>query len=420
MPVRIPCYLAVCALAITLASPILHASSSEGWSGELRLRSDDSRPGRLTLAPEPASSRIELELRGQWQLDKTGLRTRLQWQALTMPGGIHQSGVRVDELSLAGDHGAWQTSVGRQVVSWDVGHAFRPNDLVQQEVRRSLLLPPLRGRPLMQIEHFGAESSTALVWVNPQNLNSSSDTTLGPEESALAARWYGRMAGGAADVHTFARWGRRTRMSLGAATSWVASDALSVHASLRMLQRRDGWVDAAGSSHAIFKSNPWRLDTLGSSAQALVGASWTGQSQQSVLLEWWRDGTALSDGQWASWRQRKQALTAMVSEPGLTTAALAGNQAWQASPLAGIAGIPSLRRDNLFLRLGWQPGAWTAALDVWYTPADKGRALTASVQWQGDRLRLQGALRQFSGPADSVLRQLPSRLSAAVMASWSF
>ena len=71
---------------------------------------------------------------------------------------------------------------------------------------------------------------------------------------------------------------------------------------------------------------------------------------------------------------------------------------------------------------GW-PGSlksWTAALDAWVTPADGGQVWTASLQWQGDRLRLQAALRQLGGPADSVLAQLPVRRSGALLATWSF
>ena len=75
----------------------------------------------------------------------------------------------MQELALSAESGDWQTSVGRKLVSWDVAHAFRPNDLVQQESRRELLGATPAGRPLWQLEHFGAESSLALVWVNPQH-----------------------------------------------------------------------------------------------------------------------------------------------------------------------------------------------------------------------------------------------------------
>lgn len=428
-------------LALLLAPPLLRAADTadtadttdategadgagtqswHGWNGQWRLRGDDRQPGSAPVPPEPDSLALELELRGQWRRGALGLNTRLQWQGLRPRGGASHGSARVDELAFTGDHGAWQSTAGRKVVGWDVGQAFRPNDLVQQEARLTLLPAPLQGRPLLQLEHFGAESSTALVWVNPQHLNRSADATRGPDESALAARWYGRMADGAADVYAFARLGRHTGASLGLGTTWVASEALALYGSARLMQRHDGWQDAAGSSGALLASNPWQLQTLGRATQALAGASWTGESQQSLLVEAWWDGTAPSNAQWDAWNQRNTALASLAGQPGVPPAALAGNQAWQATPLAGVAGLPALRRENLFVRASWQPGAWTAALDLWFTPADRGRSVTTSLQWQGDRVSLQAALRWMGGPPDAVLAQLPVRRSAAVMASWAF
>lgn len=415
----------VAALALAMALMPLgatqaHAADGSDWHGQWRLRGDAREAGASSLAPPPDSAALELELSGDWRHGALGLSGRVQWQGLHLRGGAHQSQARVDELALTGDHGDWQSTVGRKVVSWDVGQAFRPNDLVQQEARRSLLAAPLQGRALLQLEHFGADASTALVWVNPQHLDDPAEAARGPEESALAARWYGRVADGAADAHLFARIGRHTGTSLGGAMAWVASDALSLHGSLRLLQRHEGWRDEAGDSAVLWTTNPWRIDTLGRSAQALLGASWTGAAQQSLLFEAWWDGSAPSDTQWAARERRTAALSALRAQAGVPAAALAGNLAWQASPLAGVLGAPTLRRENLFLRAAWQPEAWTAALDLWFTPADRGRAVTASLQWQGDRVQLQAALRQQGGPRRSAQAQLPSRRSAAVMASWAF
>jgi hypothetical protein len=72
------------------------------------------------------------------------------------------------------------------------------------------------------------------------------------------------------------------------------------------------------------------------------------------------------------------------------------------------------------MRISWQSGAWQPALDVLYTPADKGHALTASLLWQGDRVQVQGGVRSYGGPADAVLAQLPGRNTAFVAATWSF
>jgi hypothetical protein len=317
---------------------------------------------------------------------------------------------RVNELNAAVDLGAWQLVAGKKVVGWDVGHGFRPNDVVQQEARRTLLSTTPEGRPLLQLEHFGAESALSLVWVNPQRVGSDDDASRGAAESALALRAYRRF--GALDAFGFARLGAHTGASAGAALSWVATDAIEVHASARLLQRHDGWRAASEAGDAPAAANPWRQATLGGTAQWLLGGTWTGELQQSVMLEYWHDGTALPDREWDAWGQRNRALAAAPG-PAIRGAA---NLAWQATPFTAS----SLRQDNLFVRLSWQPERWQLSADTLYTPADHGRLHTLAAQWQGERWRLNAAWRMAAGPADALIKQLPTRRSVLLAATRSF
>jgi hypothetical protein len=190
-------------------------------------------------------------------------------------------------------------------------------------------------------EHFSANTAWSWVWVNP----TASTDAMGAKEPALALRVYQR--DGAVDWHGFARVGAHTGASVGAAAAWVASDSMELHASANYRNRTD--------------------------SKALIGASWTNQSQLSLLTEAWWDGSA-----------------------------------------------PSMLRNNMFMRLSWQHDGWQPALDLLYTPADRGRALTVSVSWQGDRVLVQGGLRSYGGPANAVLMQLPARSLAYVATSWTF
>jgi len=415
----------IAALAAALACA--GAAAADNASAELRLRWDarsDNAAGPLTdanaLAPgtaatTPSAAVTEAELKHT--LRAAGTPWSLAGNLLLMherpEGGPATSSARVNELYGSADFGAWQASAGKKIVGWDVGYAFRPNDFVQQQERRTLLSLTPEGRPLLQLEHFGADSATSLVWVNPERLNEADDAQRGARESALAARWYGRS--GALDGHLFGRVGQHTGGSLGAAAAWVATDELELHASARVLQRHDGWSLDPAAGNALLRANPWRQATLGGTAQWLLGASWTGALQQSVLVEAWRDGTALSDAGWDAWSTRNAALTSIAAQPALRLPA-AGNLAWQASPFTA----DNLRRDNLFVRLAWQPEHWQLSLDALLTPQDRGRILTAAVQWQGDRLRLNAAWRVYGGAADSLFARLPQRRAGVLSASWAF
>ena len=324
----------------------------------------------------------------------------------------HDSHWRFNELHLGTELGAWSLAAGKKVLGWDVGYGFRPNDMVQQELRRTLLGNTPEGRPLLQAEHFGSNSAATLVWVNPQHLNAPLARTAGAQESALAGRWYQR--DGATDWYAFARVGEHTRTSLGAAAAWVAGDELELHASWRLQQRHDGWQQAAPGSPTLASTNPWAITTQGGAPQWLLGLNWTGAQQQGLLIEWWHDGAAPDNATWDAWTTRNGALrSAPAAWPAM---AVAGNLAWQATPLNGA----NLRQDNLFVRATWQPGAWLWSLDALVHPADRGRVVTAGLQWQGDRVRLNASWRVQGGPATSVLGQLPTRRSGLLAATWAF
>lgn len=371
------------------------------------------RPG--IASPRPSGLTLQAELRHRQRL---GGPLALQSQVLLaherLRGGSGSGNLsRVNELHLAWDLGAWQLSAGKQVLGWDVGYGFRPNDVVQQEARRTQFGQTPEGRPLLQLEHYRADTAWALVAVQPNRWHGNADSQRGAREAALAARVYSRV--GALDVHGFARQGRHTGPSVGAALVWVAGDEVALHASVRGWRRHDRWATSTAATGTLVGSNPWRQRQDGGGTQGLVGGQWTGGPNLSLLLEAWHDGSALGDADWRRWQQRNTTLAAVALQPAARAAA-AGNLAWQATPLEA----QNLRRDNLFLRLAWAPADWTLSIDALLTPADRGHVVSAALQWRGDRWRLDASLRIFGGPDGAVLAQLPLRRSAVLAASIAF
>jgi hypothetical protein len=420
--------LLTCTAALAAEAPQL--ANADAPAGELRLRWDHF--GAQAQGPLAAARRLDASVAPATPDDavaeallRTTQRLSLGGQAVSLGGEVLAwqqrnqgsaasprvaGGLRVNELQASTEQGGWAFSAGKKVVGWDVGFGFRPNDVVQQEARRTLMSTPLEGRPLLQAEHFGADSATTLVWVNPQRLNTAEANSRGAGESALALHTY--QHAGAADWHGFARVGAHTAASLGAAVDWVAGDAWSVHGSVRVLQRHDGWATDTTTAGSLQRNNPWSQTTQGRAGQWLVGAQWTGEAQQSLMVEAWHDGTAPRNALWQAWGLHNAGLLASHAPD----TARAGNLAWQATPFNGA----NLRQDNLFVRAAWQPEHWTLSLDALWHPEDHGRIVTASVQWQGDRWRLNAALRSYGGPSDALLAQLPQRRQALLAATWSY
>ena len=379
-----------------------------------------SRQGPLAAAEalQPGldgAARQTLLLEAEWRARRGPVNATLYAQHQQRDHGAARSQAAVNELYASGDWGGadgWQYSLGRKVVSWDVGYAFRPNDMVAQEERRTLLGSYNRGRPVLQLEHFSAETAWSLVWVNPANPANAAGQ--GADEEALALRLYQRA--GAWDWHGFARVGREQRASVGAAFSWVASEALELHASARLNERSFVWrLDAQAPLTA--SALPWRREAQSGSSQLLLGGTWTTASQLSLLVEYWWDAQALSRADAAAWRDRSAALVAQAAlAPAAWRPAFAGQLAGQTQGFANS----SLQRHNVFARLSGTHGAWSWAGDVLWAPQDGGRLLTASVAWQGDRWNVQAGLRQWAGPADSMIAQLPTRRLAFAAAALAF
>ena len=376
------------------------------FSGQVRPQWISQQANADSPLPQASSgAALETELRASGH----GLSLVGTVQQRRLQGDRLRSHAWVNELYGSAEAAGWQFSAGKKIVGWDVGYGFRPNDVVEQETRRTLLTVTPDGRPLLMAEHFDASTAWSFVLVNPTRPRAQR----GADEPALAARVYQR--DGAIDWHGFARYGAHTGASLGGALAWVASDAVELHASARWLTRADTLASDAPAD-ALRRANPWQDASVSHPVQALVGATWTHESQVSLLAEAWWDGTALSDAQWADWNARNRGLAALLGTPA-PAGAVSGNLAWQASAFNAAT---NLRRANLFARLSWQYDQWQPAIDVLVTPADRGRVVTASLGWQGDRVRVDAGLRVYGGPSAALFAQLPARRIAYLAGTWSF
>ncbi len=393
-------------VALLLAMTAAGCQAAPEFSGQVRPQWIAQQANEHSPLPQASSgATLEIELRASGH----GLSFVGTLQHQRLEGDRLRSHGWVNELYGSAEAAGWQFSAGKKIVGWDVGYGFRPNDVVEQETRRTLLTVTPDGRPLAMAEHFDASTAWSFVLVNPTQPRAQR----GAEEPALAARVYQR--DGAIDWHGFVRYGAHTGASLGGALAWVASDAIELHASVRAMTRADTLASDAPAD-ALLRANPWQNASVRRPVQALVGATWTNDAQVSLLAEAWWDGTALSDAQWADWNARNRGLTALLGTPA-PASAVTGNLAWQASAFNAAA---NLRRANLFARLSWQYDKWQPAIDVLVTPADRGRVVTASLGWQGDRVRVDAGVRVYGGPSDALLTQLPARRIGYVAGTWSF
>ncbi len=409
-------------VALLALTPMASVAQQTGVSGEVRSYWNErlaGDAGPVALANQlqtgtaavsaTTAATVQAELRANASWGGMTLNTTATAQLQQVPGSNADAQGWFNEAYASGSALGWQWSAGKKIVSWDVGYAFRPNDMVQQEVRRALVSEAMVGRPVLLAETFNADTAWSLVWANPTHTPSTNDA----QEAALATRVYHRT--GATDWYGFARQGDRTGASVGVAAAWVASDALELHGSIRAYEHMAVSRSTASGS-ALASGSPWQPTLSGAGQQVLVGGTWTSESQISLLVEAWHDASALSDNEWNDWAVRSQTLPQWLAR-GAPVAAVAGNLAWQANAFGAAS---SLRQNNVYARLSWQMERWQMAADVLYTPADQGTISTLTLGWTGERFKLDMGLRSHGGPESAVVRQLPVQRQTYALGTWTF
>jgi hypothetical protein len=310
--------------------------------------------------------------------------------------------VIVNELHASYELASWYFTVGKKIVSWDVGFAFRPLDVIQQEDRRRLLSTTLEGVPVFLVERFHTDAAWSVAVANPGNSAEQS----GRDEPAVAVRGYWRH--GAADWHAVARYGERTGLRLGTALAWVATESIEFHASALYSEHLER-VMVGDEPRQV---PAYALAVGDDGWQVLAGASWTGRSKVSVLLEIWHDERAWSEEEWRAWQNATLHLSEIIPMPASREGAVAAQ--------AGALGLASLHRDNVLVRIAWSGDAFIPSADVLYTPADGGAVATARLEWRGRRTTIEAGWRHSLGPVKSAVKQLPSSDVAFLSAGVSF
>ncbi|MBI3530454.1 MAG: hypothetical protein HY067_21115 [Betaproteobacteria bacterium] len=304
--------------------------------------------------------------------------------------------------------------LGKKIMSWDVGFAFRPLDVIQQENRRALFTTTLEGIPYVSWERFGAEDAWMVVLANPGR----SREVEARDDQSLAIKYY--LRSDRTDWHAVARISERYRGETGAAFSRVTGDGTELHASVLYQRRYEKQINRLAGQNSVLLASADPVETLTyeNGVKALLGFTWTGEAGWSLLGEAWYDGSAFTHSEWKALADLTRSQSGLQGMPGVPAGAIAGNIAWSAQ----FFNHPNLLRENLLLRLSHRGESRSIdpALDVLVTPEDGGWVVTASAGYEGDRFRLDAGYRAYGGPKDAAYRLLPEDRVAFVALQISF
>ncbi len=329
------------------------------------------------------------------RLRRGGLTTEVSARAISRTGEKLRSQGLVNELFYEADVLGQHLTLGKKVMSWDVGLGYRPLDVVQQEDRRGLHPFALEGVPLLAWELFGEEWALTLVYANPLRGRAPAPR----DDESVALRHYRKL--GAVDVHLVARYSERTQVQAGTALAVVLGDAVELHGSARY-QRRSERFAGPVAGELLAASVPTTAVSADVVA-ALVGFTITPGLGLSILGEAWHDPAARGADEWRALAGLAGRQRALLGDPSFPAAVVLANLAWEQRAFDR----QNLLRENLFLRASWKGDRLEPAVDLLCTPEDGGWVATAVLSYQGERTRLEGGLRLFGGPPGSAYRLFP-------------
>ncbi|MBL8490526.1 MAG: hypothetical protein JNM82_07080, partial [Rhodocyclaceae bacterium] len=310
--------------------------------------------------------------------------------------------------------GADRFTLGRKIMSGDVGYGFRPLDVVQRENRRQLAPPALEGIPVVAWERYTAESAWSLIYANPGHGRRGQAR----QDEAVALRVFRRA--GSADLHGVLRLSGRHGAEIGAGFAAVPGESLEIHASALVQARGERLAVPSHTGPAILNPDQaYVVETVRAPRRALAGFTWTWEGGWSLLGEAWWDGTAPGKNDWRRLRVQSDVRRVLAGIPAIPAGAVAGVVATSTR----LYEVENLQRRNALGRVSWTDPSgdgWSAALELLLTPEDRGRVATATLGREFDGWKIEAGLRRYAGPAGSAWRMFPERGAAFVSVSLAY
>lgn len=374
--------------------------------------SEDNRDSPFLLPDSfSPSPQRQLTQEAELHVQQGGWNATGTVSALTVERESPQYGRVLNELFLDTHVLGQDVTVGKKVLSWGVGNAFRPLDVIQREKRLDLFISAPEGVPLLAWQHFGAATEWTLVYANPAR---GEDTAPRLDES-VAARVF--TTSGGLDLQGVLRLSERNRAQAGAGFAQVLGEAWQLRGEALYLARYERRLNPLAEQGAtrLVKVDPTVTERSDNGVQALLGATRSWAGGVSLMAEIWYDDEAYTAKEWDDVIALTERQRALLGKPGVPASAVFGNVGFNSVYFDRT----NLLRENVFLRASYTGEKWEPALEGLYTPEDGGWVTTGRLSYQGNRFRFHARVRRFGGPTRSAYGVVPTRGAVLLGLEWS-
>ncbi|MDR3214365.1 MAG: hypothetical protein LBT71_10690 [Azoarcus sp.] len=329
---------------------------------------------------------------------KNELELRVQWDKIIIQSTLSDKGYSnlsyINQLYYDDAVGFLNFTFGKKVISWGVGHAFRPLDVIQHENRRAINTSALIGVPLISVEKITPSDALTVVWANPfvdhdRNKNES-----------VAFRYY--LFSDNYDFHFVGQYSRKNKTETGLGATRIANENISLFGSILYAQRYSNIKNSLILTDNIYSEvDPMEIREYTDAVRANIGLQWTGNSGFGILLEAYYDGEAYSQ---SDWRRLDRLTKEQVASGLVSREVMAGNVAWSSAAFYQ----DNLVRENYFMRLSYDnANGFKSSFDLLLAPKDGGVIATIELMYEKNTQRYRLGIRHYGGKADSVFYNIP-------------
>jgi hypothetical protein len=321
----------------------------------------------------------------------------------------------LNELFIDRSLGEFEVTLGKKMMTYGVGHSFRPLDVIQRE--RNLPLQPmiLEGVPVATLEYYTDVGAYSAIYVHRLDADDQPYRGDVSEYALRTAFTYGPW-----DLRTLAHYAEATGWSLGAGFETVSGEALSFYGSLLHQQRHrlpQSTLLEPGPIYPASDAPPmvWREE--GAAVKGVAGFSWTWSSGFSLIGELAYNGAARDADDWRDLLRLAQAQRALMAQPGMDPRPLAA--ALQAEGMA--FGLSNFVQQALFLRLSYDGDKLDPRLEVLHSPDAGGGFVTAHLDVEvGNRHKMALGARHYFGGRDTPFGAQPTDSQIYLSWEWAF
>lgn len=311
-------------------------------------------------------------------------------------------------ISLAGTN--VDITLGKARVDWGVGYGYRPLDIIKPYRTNPVGIQVEEGAGVAAASYFDANGEWTLIYADSSwTTQQGSELDQLNEQQGVGIRRYG--LAGDSEWQGIVYYDNVRRGLVGGSWVTVLDDAWEFHTSAAYQKEYFSFRVPDSLREPVIS------DKKDNGLQALAGLTWTSESGQSVILEYWYDSRSWGYGQWQQAYRNAEQIDASGLPAGLRHA--------YAQPLQHV----NLVSHNVMFHwtldpVAWQHWDWSRnvswlqnvkpTFDVLFSPQDKGAIMTQWLEYSvldtGDvQFDVEIAARFLTGDKQSVYRNLSDK-----------